>query len=77
MVIVQVAPKRWKLEINFTQDAILMLSSMNLPDGIQVLYFFLMVAPITLLGVFRYENNDFVHNYGTILSMGLVLYMYV
>ncbi|XP_031274253.1 exosome complex component RRP4 homolog [Pistacia vera] len=33
--VIEVAPKRWKLEINFTQDAILMLSSMNLPDGIQ------------------------------------------
>ncbi|WMV47509.1 hypothetical protein MTR67_040894 [Solanum verrucosum] len=31
----QVAPKRWRLEINFSQDAVLMLSSMNLPDGIQ------------------------------------------
>ncbi|XP_071717542.1 exosome complex component RRP4 homolog [Rutidosis leptorrhynchoides] len=33
--IIEVAPKRWRLEINFSQDAILMLSSMNLPDGIQ------------------------------------------
>ncbi|KAL3647915.1 exosome non-catalytic core subunit rrp4 [Castilleja foliolosa] len=33
--VVEVAPKRWKLEINFSQDAVLMLSSMNLPDGIQ------------------------------------------
>ncbi|XP_044494560.1 exosome complex component RRP4 homolog isoform X2 [Mangifera indica] len=33
--VIEVAPKRWKLEINFQQDAILMLSSMNLPDGIQ------------------------------------------
>jgi exosome complex component RRP4 len=32
----QVAQKRWKLEINFSQDAVLMLSSMNLPDGLQV-----------------------------------------
>uniref|UniRef100_A0A7N0RAA6 S1 motif domain-containing protein n=1 Tax=Kalanchoe fedtschenkoi TaxID=63787 RepID=A0A7N0RAA6_KALFE len=31
----EVAPKRWRLEINFSQDAVLMLSSMNLPDGIQ------------------------------------------
>ncbi|KAK6780711.1 hypothetical protein RDI58_022895 [Solanum bulbocastanum] len=31
----KVAPKRWRLEINFSQDAVLMLSSMNLPDGIQ------------------------------------------
>jgi hypothetical protein len=32
----KIAPKRWRLEINFGQDAVLMLSSMNLPDGIQV-----------------------------------------
>jgi hypothetical protein len=31
----KIAPKRWRLEINFSQDAVLMLSSMNLPDGIQ------------------------------------------
>ncbi|XP_025822535.1 exosome complex component RRP4 homolog isoform X2 [Panicum hallii] len=31
----EIAPKRWRLEINFSQDAVLMLSSMNLPDGIQ------------------------------------------
>ncbi|XP_042476963.1 exosome complex component RRP4 homolog [Macadamia integrifolia] len=33
--VTEVAPKRWRLEINFSQDAVLMLSSMNLPDGIQ------------------------------------------
>ncbi|ERN12428.1 hypothetical protein AMTRI_Chr01g114410 [Amborella trichopoda] len=33
--VIEVAPKRWRLDINFIQDAILMLSSMNLPDGIQ------------------------------------------
>uniref|UniRef100_A0A2P2KCE9 Uncharacterized protein n=1 Tax=Rhizophora mucronata TaxID=61149 RepID=A0A2P2KCE9_RHIMU len=33
--VVEVAQKRWKLEINFSQDAVLLLSSMNLPDGIQ------------------------------------------
>ncbi|XP_016497446.1 exosome complex component RRP4 homolog [Nicotiana tabacum] len=33
--VIEVAPKRWRLEINFSQDAVLMLSSMNLPDGIQ------------------------------------------
>ncbi|XP_062086299.1 exosome complex component RRP4 homolog [Humulus lupulus] len=33
--VVEVAPKRWRIEINFSQDAVLMLSSMNLPDGIQ------------------------------------------
>nr|GMD66230.1 exosome complex component RRP4 homolog [Ipomoea batatas] len=32
---IEVAPKRWRLEINSSQDAVLMLSSMNLPDGIQ------------------------------------------
>ncbi|KAI4349564.1 hypothetical protein L6164_010139 [Bauhinia variegata] len=33
--VVEVAQKRWRLEINYSQDAVLMLSSMNLPDGIQ------------------------------------------
>lgn len=33
--VIEVAPKRWRLEINFTQDAVLMLSSMTLRDGIQ------------------------------------------
>ncbi|XP_047313349.1 exosome complex component RRP4 homolog [Impatiens glandulifera] len=33
--VIEVAQKRWRLEINFRQDAVLMLSSMNLPDGIQ------------------------------------------
>ncbi|XP_038882865.1 exosome complex component RRP4 homolog isoform X2 [Benincasa hispida] len=33
--VTEVAPKRWRLDINYSQDAVLMLSSMNLPDGIQ------------------------------------------
>ncbi|KAK8663787.1 hypothetical protein V6N13_083592 [Hibiscus sabdariffa] len=33
--VTEVAQKRWRLEINFSQDAVLMLSSMNMPDGIQ------------------------------------------
>ncbi|KAM7251352.1 hypothetical protein ACFE04_023235 [Oxalis oulophora] len=33
--VIEIAHKRWKLEINFSQDAVLMLSSMNMPDGIQ------------------------------------------
>ncbi|KAL5215606.1 hypothetical protein ABZP36_007007 [Zizania latifolia] len=33
--VIEIAPKRWRLEINFSQDAVLMLSSMSLPDGIQ------------------------------------------
>lgn len=33
--VIEIAAKRWRLEINFSQDAVLMLSSMNLPDGIQ------------------------------------------
>ncbi|XP_028795587.1 exosome complex component RRP4 homolog isoform X1 [Neltuma alba] len=33
--VVEVVQKRWKLEINYSQNATLMLSSMNLPDGIQ------------------------------------------
>ncbi|XP_030949967.1 exosome complex component RRP4 homolog [Quercus lobata] len=31
----EVAQKRWRLDIHYSQDAVLMLSSMNLPDGIQ------------------------------------------
>ncbi|XP_022155678.1 exosome complex component RRP4 homolog isoform X2 [Momordica charantia] len=33
--VMEVAPKRWRLDINYSQAAVLMLSSMNLPDGIQ------------------------------------------
>ncbi|KAJ7977459.1 Exosome complex component RRP4 [Quillaja saponaria] len=33
--VIEVAPKRWRVEINYRHDAVLMLSSMNLPDGIQ------------------------------------------
>uniref|UniRef100_A0A1D1XD81 Exosome complex component rrp4 n=1 Tax=Anthurium amnicola TaxID=1678845 RepID=A0A1D1XD81_9ARAE len=33
--VIEVATKHWRLEINFSQDAVLLLSSMNLPDGIQ------------------------------------------
>ncbi|KAL5701607.1 exosome non-catalytic core subunit rrp4 [Ranunculus cassubicifolius] len=33
--VIEVAPKRWRIEMNFSQDAILMLSSMNMPDGVQ------------------------------------------
>lgn len=33
--VIEIAPKRWRLEINSSQDAVLMLQSMNLPDGIQ------------------------------------------
>jgi exosome complex component RRP4 len=33
---IQVQPKRWKVDANSRQDAILMLSSVNLPGGVQV-----------------------------------------
>ncbi|GMH02628.1 hypothetical protein Nepgr_004467 [Nepenthes gracilis] len=33
--VVEVAQKRWKIDINANQDAVLMLSSMNMPDKIQ------------------------------------------
>ncbi|KAM7495963.1 hypothetical protein LguiA_020377 [Lonicera macranthoides] len=36
IIVGRVAPKRWRLEINFSQDAVLMLSSMNLLDGVQI-----------------------------------------
>lgn len=31
----EVAQNRWRMEINYSQDAVLMLSSMNMPDGVQ------------------------------------------
>lgn len=34
--IVEVGPSRWRVDANARQDAILMLSSVNLPGGIQV-----------------------------------------
>ncbi|KAK7271059.1 hypothetical protein RJT34_26656 [Clitoria ternatea] len=34
-LVVEVAQKRWRLEINYSQNAVLMLSSMNMPDGVQ------------------------------------------
>ncbi|KAM2296683.1 hypothetical protein ACFX1S_036321 [Malus domestica] len=33
--VIEVAPKCWRVEINYSHDAVLMLSAMNLPDGIQ------------------------------------------
>ncbi|KAJ1405251.1 Nucleic acid-binding, OB-fold [Sesbania bispinosa] len=33
--VIEVAQKRWKLDINYSQNAFLMLSSMNMPDGVQ------------------------------------------
>ncbi|GAB4841183.1 exosome non-catalytic core subunit rrp4 [Ancistrocladus abbreviatus] len=33
--VVEVAQKRWRIDINSNQDAVLMLSSMNMPDKIQ------------------------------------------
>ncbi|KAG5072325.1 hypothetical protein JHK86_007536 [Glycine max] len=33
--VVEVAQKRWRLEINYNQDAVLLLSSMNMRDGVQ------------------------------------------
>ena len=34
--IVEVGPLRWRVEANARQDAVLMLSSVNLPGGVQV-----------------------------------------
>ena len=36
--IVEVGPLRWKVDANARQDAVLMLSSVNLPGGVQVSY---------------------------------------
>ncbi|KAJ1433028.1 RNA-binding domain, S1 [Sesbania bispinosa] len=33
--VIEVAQKRWRLDINYSQHAFLMLSSMNMPDGVQ------------------------------------------
>ncbi|CAL5198955.1 unnamed protein product [Lathyrus oleraceus] len=33
--VVEVAQKRWRLDINYSQNAYLMLSAMNMPDGVQ------------------------------------------
>lgn len=33
----QVAARRWKVDTNSRQDAVLMLSSVNLPGGVQVM----------------------------------------
>ena len=35
----KVGPKRWKVELNARLDGVLMLSSVNLPGGIQVNFF--------------------------------------
>lgn len=32
----KVQPRRWKVDANARQDAVLMLSSVNLPGGVQV-----------------------------------------
>ena len=34
--VAQVQPRRWKVDANSRQDAVLMLSSVNLPGGVQV-----------------------------------------
>jgi exosome complex component RRP4 len=34
--ITEVQPRRWKVDANSRQDAVLMLSSVNLPGGVQV-----------------------------------------
>lgn len=41
--IVEVGPSRWKVDANARQDAILMLSSVNLPGGIQVRPFLILM----------------------------------
>lgn len=36
LTFIQVQPRRWKVDANSRQDAVLMLSSVNLPGGVQV-----------------------------------------
>uniref|UniRef100_A0A1J3EC81 Exosome complex component rrp4 n=1 Tax=Noccaea caerulescens TaxID=107243 RepID=A0A1J3EC81_NOCCA len=33
--VIEVSQNRWRVELNFTQDGVLMLSAMNMPDGAQ------------------------------------------
>ncbi|KAL5134977.1 Exosome complex component RRP4 [Glycine soja] len=56
--VVEVAQKRWRLEINYNQDAVLLLSSMNMRDGVQEITVF---KTLLLLeeggGQLRFELN--------------------
>ncbi|KAK6940873.1 K Homology domain, type 1 [Dillenia turbinata] len=54
--VIEIAPKRWRLEINYSQDAVLMLSSMNLPDGVQRRW--TAVDELNMRSIF--EENDIV-----------------
>ncbi|TYJ14063.1 hypothetical protein E1A91_A10G092300v1 [Gossypium mustelinum] len=60
--VVEVSQKRWRLEINFSLDAILMLSSMNMPDGIQRRRTAL--DELNMRGIF--EENDVVCHDGSL-----------
>lgn len=53
----KVAPKRWRLEINFTQDAVLMLSSMTLHNGIQVIIMGLNISYVYACSFGNHESN--------------------
>jgi len=53
--IVEVGPSRWKVDANARQDAILMLSSVNLPGGIQVSHDTLVGGVSLLIGT---ETKD-------------------
>ncbi|KAK7852897.1 exosome complex component rrp4 like protein [Quercus suber] len=65
----EVAQKRWRLDIHYSQDAVLMLSSMNLPDGIQLERGQLLTVPPYLV---RRRKQHFHHleQYGVDLILG-------
>ena len=50
--IIELGPKRWKVDIKGRQDAVLLLSSINLPGGIQV----------SLISTFKVSKNKISNN---------------
>ena len=56
----KVQPRRWKVDANARQDAVLMLSSVNLPGGVQVdmLKIWPRLCGLTMLGLFRFSASQ-------------------
>ena len=55
--IIELGPKRWKVDIKGRQEAVLLLSSINLPGGIQVMLFFLSTLLFSSLLASTYYTN--------------------
>ncbi|PWA87080.1 hypothetical protein CTI12_AA134910 [Artemisia annua] len=72
LIFVKVALKRWRLETNFSQDATLMLSSMNLPDGIQIYHHIMMLnlphPMVAIIGLLESDQVGFNNMSGTLGS---------